>query len=146
MPALNDLDADELDAAAALAGRLKHDLGKYVAFGARWLDDAATAEQRKSALRDDLLQTRRGPDGTHDALAVWAPYRDALCDELGLAEEPLVQTLVHAMQSLASVIDDLRRDALPADRVDPSLALARQVSDACRDLHRRVRALENDRG
>ena len=58
--------------------RLKHDLGKYIAFQVRYLPPGASASERREALAADLLGTRRGPEGVRDAPSVWAEFRATL--------------------------------------------------------------------
>jgi len=78
------LDPVDHEALLELVARLKHDLGKYIAFQIRWVDDTAPVSERRRALEADLLETRRGPSGTVDAHAVWLEFRPAL-----YGEEPL---------------------------------------------------------
>lgn len=154
MSAFTDLDPEQLDAVGALAGRLKHDLGKYIAFGARWLGDDAPLAERTQALADDLLRTRRGPDGSSDALEVWEPYRARLVGErplvggqcVDLRDEPVVADIVQSMHALGPTVAGLRAGPLDRAAVDAGLALARRVSDACRALHRHLRELERTDG
>ena len=60
--------------------RIRHDLGKYVVLQQRWLPPGATDGERRAAVLADVLETRRSPRSTDDAVAVWA----------GLAEERAV--------------------------------------------------------
>lgn len=154
MPGLDDLDAHSREALAALAGRLKHDLGRYVAMQARWLGEEAGAAERRSALRDDLLATRRGPDGSADALQVWAPYAQALLGGAELAagivvdlgDDPDVHRIVDGMARVADAIAGLRDDTLDDEGVAHGLAASTAVAEACRDLHRRAREASTPHG
>ena len=156
MSALADLTDDRADALRALTARLKHDLGKYIAFGARWLPDDAPLAERRDALRSDLVGTRRGPDGVQDALAVWEPYALALTGQaplpdgpaLDLSDDPDVVRLIADMAALAELVPALRDDpdSVGAVAVDDGLTLTRRVSRSCRDLHRRVLEAFPDHG
>lgn len=68
---LSEKGPDQRETMAAL----RHDLGKYVCFEARWLGEDAGAEALRDALRADLLRTRRGPTGEEPAAAIWARLR-----------------------------------------------------------------------
>jgi hypothetical protein len=58
--------------------RAKHDLGKYVAFQLRWLGPDCTDVDLLEALRADVLQTRRGPNGVETAMSIWSRLRPDL--------------------------------------------------------------------
>jgi hypothetical protein len=154
MPSLDVLDPETRTALASLAGRLKHDLGRYVAMQARWLAPDADADTRRTALRDDLLATRRGPEGSVDALGVWTPYRDALLGRSELAagvtvdlgHDPDVRRIVSGMATLGEIIAALRGGTLDDNGVDLGLAASTAVAEACRDLHRRAREKSDDHG
>lgn len=120
------------------AARIKHDLGKYVAFQARWLDEGADPEDLREALAADLLATRRGPEGSVDVLTVWAGFRAPLVGEALLedthhidlsASEPF-RTLDAAVSALAPAVDALRAD----EEIDlaRTRAAALAVAEACK--------------
>ena len=121
------------------AARLKHDLGKYVSFQARWLPDSASVEMVAEAVRADLLSTRRGPAGEQDALEVWQGFRPVLVGEqhidgqlVDLSDAPAFRHLDEAMQRLAEHVHALKLDGhvdLVGARRD---ALA--VADSCKAL------------
>ena len=67
--------SQELVEAAAAA---KHDLGKYVAFQARWLAPDASDADRLEALQADVLHTRRSAEGSEDAPSLWRRLRPGL--------------------------------------------------------------------
>lgn len=56
------------------AGRLRHDLGKYVRFSAATERETST-EALRERLRADLLATRSGPSGTVTAVEVFDAWR-----------------------------------------------------------------------
>jgi len=146
---LDDLPANQVDAVEALLGRLKHDLGKYVSLQARWLAPDATVAERREALATDVLQTRRGPDGTTTAHQVWAPFRAVLFGEedlvpgvpIDLSADPDVARIAQAMTALQPTVVALRSGELSDAAVEPALGHCHDVAAACRDLVRRVRAL-----
>lgn len=148
MPALDDLPPRSLAAAAELTARLKHDLGKYVSFGARWLPPDADLEARTQALGDDLLRTRRGPQGEQDAIEVWTPYLAQLIGEaLDLADDADVVRIIAGMNRLEPLVAQLRAgQSIPEAEVDAGLATCREVSNACRELHRRAQEASRNHG
>lgn len=126
--------------------RLKHDLGKYVAFQQRWLGPDAGPESRRAALEADLLHTRRGPDGSVDALTVWADARPALVGqaELGgatidLSHDPDIARLDGAMRAIAPLVEALRAGRATDVALARGSALALEVSETCRRLVERTR-------
>jgi hypothetical protein len=142
--------ATELDAATrtdlvAHLARVRHDLGRYVALQQRWLGDDATAEARAEALAADLLATRRGPEGTTDAVTVWADLRPPLVGEAPLPGGAMVdltgdadlERLDAAMRDVARAIEGLR--AADASVVERGAAAAVEVAAACDALWRRWR-------
>ena len=127
--------------------RIKHDLGKYVAFQVRWLPEEAGHEERLQALRADLLATRRGPDGELDASALWRQLRPALVGEEELAAglrvdlrgHPDLERLDGAMAMVDGVLDRLRAGQQDEELVERGIAAARSVAEAVRALHQSLR-------
>jgi hypothetical protein len=115
-----------LDAAA----RARHDLGKYIAFQVRWLAPDASADDLRAALRADLLETHRGPDGVADAVTVWRRLRG----ELEPAGIEAIDARMDEIAALASRLDELDAAGL---RRAADLALA--VGDELKALYLRVR-------
>lgn len=115
-----------LDAAA----RARHDLGKYVAFQARWLGPDASADALRDALREDLLRTRKGPTGVLDARALWRELR-----------EPLASAGVERIDALMAELAGRaeRLDALDGAALADTARLAVEVAEELRALHNRVR-------
>jgi len=127
--------------------RLKHDLGKYVRFQSRWLPEDADLQTRREALAADLLHTRRGPDGSVDAIAVWAEFAPGLSggSEVGgcrfdLRDDPDVEAIFKGMQALGPVIEGLRGAQVDAVLVAEGERAAKSVAEAIRALVDRVRA------
>lgn len=116
--------------------RLRHDLGRYVSLQVRWLGDDPDPDALREALAADLLQTRRGPSGAVDALAVWGELRPALAE---LAGDPDFARIEVGMAGVARAIDGLRAGDLDRDGVRRGAAAAAEVADACRALWARAR-------
>lgn len=114
-----------LDAARAV----RHDLGKYVCFEARWLGEDAPPAELRAALEADLGHTRRGPAGDEDCTVVWARLRPEVV-ALGVQEiDTLVAELGTALSRLAGMdVGELRHLA----------QRARELSEACRRLTERA--------
>lgn len=113
---------------AEAASRARHDLGKYVCFQVRWLPEDADDDALRGALRDDLLRTRRGPQGEEGAAQVWAGFRAELKDAPGFL-------------AIDGAVDELARRALTLDQqsrtdLETTAALARRLADLLRDLAR----------
>ena len=147
---LDQLDAPTLTALSEHVARIKHDLGKYVAFQIRWLGPDAAFEERRDALAADLLATKRGPEGEIDAAALWAHFRPALVGQeaLGgdtradLSGDPSVRAIDEAMATVAEVAAALREGRANEEDVHRGSEAALAVADACRELQRRVRERE----
>lgn len=116
----------------AAAKRAKHDLGKYVAFEARWLPPEASDAELLEALRADLLQTRRGPDGSEGAAAIWARLRPTLPD---CAEVQAVDAHVIEITENESA---LRRGEIQRAQLDALAAAARDIAAQLAALARRL--------
>ena len=142
MPSIDRLRTDHALALLGVIGRIKHDLGKYIALQQRWVGEQASVCDRRAAAQADLLSTRRGPNGRQDAATVWAGFEAALAAE-GLpdvSDDEDIAEIRAAMSVIADVIDALRSGT----DGEIELALARRealrVSHACRSLARRVRS------
>jgi hypothetical protein len=128
-------DPRALRAAADQIADLVHDLGKYVHLSVRMLPPDADLATRWQALREDLLQTRRGPSGAQPAAAVYAERRAALPAALdGL---PALVALDAHMQVIRDEAELLRRPPGPA-----SEALAARLGEAARGVQAACRALQ----
>lgn len=127
--------------------RLRHDLGKYVSLQVRWLGEGAPADELARALAADLLETRRGPNGTLDAHTVWGEFRPALVGEqaldggvrVDLSEDRDFAALDRAMDEVARVSAALRAGGADEATVASGVAAAGTVSGLCRRLWTRVR-------
>ncbi len=122
--------------------RLKHDLGKYVAFQIRWLPEDAPLAERRRALESDLLATRRGPDGEVDAVTLWRSLRPALVGQAELApgvrvdlsDHPALVRLEASMAAVAEVVSELRTGPPDEALVDRGQAAALEVAAAVKQL------------
>jgi len=147
MDALDHLDPAARAGLAEHVSRLKHDLGKYVAFQIRWLPPDASLEDRRGALAADLLCTRRGPDGEQDATSLWRAFRAGLVgeQELGpgvrvdLSDDAAVRRIDAAMTEIDAVSALLRAGEADEGAVDRGMDAALRVAEAARDLFTRVR-------
>ncbi len=120
------------------AARAKHDLGKYVAFQARWLGDDASADQLLEALRQDVRATRRSDAETLAAPELWARLRAPLATELSSADLAPIDAAVARLAAAGPGLDagdlslsELRHVAEDARVVARELAvLTRRLRDA----------------
>lgn len=119
-------------ASAVHAAQIKHDLGKYIAFQIRWVDASAPLDERREALSADLLATRRGPEGTRDAVSVWAEIRGPV------AGEPESSEIDARMARIAALLPALADGSADEARVSEGFADALAVAELCRTMHRRL--------
>ena len=143
------LPSAERRAAHALLARLKHDLGKYVAFQQRWLGEDPDPAELLEALRADLLATRRGPEGETSAVEVWRAARPVLLGEravdgvtVDLRLDEDVAALSEAVAELEDWMPELRSEQPSARCLERCRALALNIADVCRRLERRARSQE----
>lgn len=107
------------------AETLRHDLGKYVCFEARWLDDSASEADLRAALANDLLRTRRTPSGELSAPQLYATLRPTLAGfDLGEVE----RCLAHIDAALPTL------DTAPRAELLTLAHHARALAEACRHL------------
>ena len=143
------LDSLEPVARAALGEhvtRVKHDLGKYVAFQVRALEPDAPFDLARDALIADVLATRRGPEGVRDAFSLWTELRPALVGDLPLStshrvdlrEEPGFVEVDAGMAVIGALLGPLGEGAATEEQVRRGVAAALAVAEGCRELHRRV--------
>ena len=122
--------------------RLKHDLGKYVAFRSRWLAEDSDVAEIRSALSADLCETHRGPDGSRSAAEIWDAQRPALepllREAFGL-DDPDWRVIVTGMSHIGQSTPHL--ETADATALEETRREAVSVSDAISRLHRRVRNL-----
>lgn len=127
------------------AALCKHDLGKYVALQTRWTAPDAPLDERRAAVLADLSQTRRGPDGNSDAVAVWAQLRPMLFGEaalldgstVDLRDDADVAAIDAAMCEIALLIPGL--SVADEREVARAIGCATAVAEACQRLYRRAR-------
>lgn len=125
--------------------RVRHDLGRYVAFAVRGLAPDAPLAERLDALRADLWSTRRSPQGVIDAPTLWAELRAPLVGAAPLPGGARVDlgdalgAVDAAMAEVAAACGAIRGDP-DAATVDRGIAAAYAASDAVRALVKRFRA------
>lgn len=144
MEGLDGATDEQVAAFAEHVARLKHDLGKYIAFRQNWLADEADEDALRQALVADLHHTRRGPAGSVDAQTVWREFRPPLLGEVALAGFRLssldarVEVVEAAMEALA-VLEPLEEADGPTLR--RAGGLAREVATEIRELARSSREM-----
>ena len=118
------------------AARAKHDLGKYVAFQARWLGDDAGADELLEALRADVLATRRSDAETLAAPELWGRLRRPLADALSADELAPIDA---AVARLAAAVPGLEAGSLSPTELRHVAQDARAVATELAALTRRLR-------
>jgi hypothetical protein len=114
--------------------RLRHDLGKYIAFEQRF-SGATGGDALRDALVADLLRTRRDPAGDVPATALWASLRPELA-----AHEPDAPELAEldaAMAVVARVAGALAAGVATDAALAEGRDAASAVADTCRRWWRR---------
>ena len=117
---------------AEAAGRLRHDLGRYIRFSAAETLEADTAVLRER-LRADVLATRRTASAAQSASEIFEQWRreEAAHFASGAPAETLARLsrTMDEVRRLSAEIDSLDRPGL--ERLD---ALTRDVARECRAL------------
>lgn len=106
---------------AEATARAKHDLGKYVAFQLRWLAPDCSDAELLEALQADVLNTRRGPDGSESAMSIW----NRLKPELAGAE---VQAVEDGVATLSAHAEGLAGGTLSRDQMEACAQAAREIA------------------
>ena len=118
---------------------LKHDLGKYVAWQSANLDDAAwtgpVGETLVSALRSDVLATKKGTDGDRSAWEVWDAHTEDLPRPLRSPELSRVEAAVRVLQAAGPVLRDADRVGIATHRAAIRAAQL-EIRAALSGLHR----------
>lgn len=125
--------SQELVEAAAAA---KHDLGKYVAFQARWLAPDASDADRLEALQADVLHTRRSAEGSEDAPSLWRRLRPGLA---ALEADADLVAVDQAISALTTHVPGLTAGTLAGEDLQHCATQARAVATHLAALHRRLR-------
>ena len=111
------------------AGRLRHDLGRYIRFSAPVTPEADTEALRERLARD-VLATRSGPDGVQPAVAIFDEW---LAEEGELFEPSAalrgLREAIEQVRDLSRRLPDLSRSDL--ERLDELTAV---IAEACRKL------------
>jgi hypothetical protein len=114
--------------------RLRHDLGKAIVRQVSWLGPNPDPTALREALAADLLATRRSPQGTVGAVALF----DRLLPRLeSLPRDEDWRRLDAAMQEIRAIVVVLEGGTATQDDVERGVRAARAVADACRALHRK---------
>ena len=125
------LSAESLELLCEELADLRHDLGKYITFEARFIGLDADTEALRQALRADILQTYKRGDHIESAWQLWERLRPAALSR----DDPDVLRIEAALGALKQLsIDDAERDALLS-----GAAQASAVAEACRALLSRAR-------
>ena len=125
---VDDLPLEELEDVVEDLADIRHDLGKYLTLGARFLGPEPGVADLREALKGDLLRTARRASGDETAWELWARLRPD-----GLDTDPDVQKIDEGIQALAMA--DLEGDRTV---LEAAAACAVEVSQATRNLHRRA--------
>jgi len=141
---VEDLPSSQRQVALALVNRLRHDLGKYVSFQARWVGPSASDQELADAVRADLVETRRGPAGVVSARQLWAEIRPALTGQGLLDGEGVDLSLDPAISEIDAALDQIAAlsEAWGAGEpvaVRQAAELARAIQGSCAAMLRRVR-------
>jgi len=124
------------DALVEVAAKAKHDLGKYIAFQCRWLPEDAGKEDWIQALRSDLVETRRGPDGSEGAVEIWARLKPSFAS---LGSDPDIHQIEGAMRRIEAGLPYLERGDLDVNALHTMAEDARCVATHLAALHRRLK-------
>lgn len=124
---LEDLPREALSDLVEDLADLRHDLGKYIIFETRFIEDRDDIDALRAALARDLLQTHERKGKPMTCWQVWERLRPP-----ELAKDPDVVAIERLLSALKAL--DLADDgALPRART-----LAADVAEATRRLYQRA--------
>ncbi len=112
---------------------LNHDLGKYICFESRFVDDTAPDAELRSALCTDVFETHRASDGVLSAWQVWQRLRPA-----ALMEREEVRAIERALSRLGEL--QLRENRGSREELVEARALCREVAANTRSLLKLARS------
>jgi len=128
---------------------MKHDLAKYLTLNQRWLATNPTVSELRLALRDDLLETRRGPNGSRDAWQVWQDFGPELLGERAyphgysdLSADEGVSRIDAGMRAVRRSLGDLANDALSEVQLLELAVVCGAVVEAVLDVAQRAQREE----
>lgn len=134
------------EALAQHVARVRHDLGKYIAFQARWLPAGAGIEELRAALEADLARTRSAAGAVESAPRIWDRLRPALVagalledgSRIDLSGDADLAEVDAGMAIVRATLPELATATAPA--LEETRAAALRVAEALQRLHARVRA------
>jgi len=106
---------------------LHHDLGKYICFESRFVEENASNVELRTALCTDVFETRRGPDGVLTAWQVWERLRPP-----ELADREEIRTIERSLLRLSEL--NLLDDNAPRSVLLEARALCQVVATNTRTL------------
>lgn len=106
---------------------LHHDLGKYICFESRFVEENATDSDLRTALCTDIFETRRGSDGVLTAWQVWERLRPP-----SLEDREEIRTIDRALVRLSEL--NLKDDSAPRSALLEARALCQAVAASTRSL------------
>ena len=111
---------------------VRHDIGRYICFELRFVEDRSNVAELRRALRSDVLCTRKNGEQVESCLELWLRLRPSRLD--GDPDFVIIDTAIHDIMSvdLDGTIQDLHR----------ACALAETIRDASRRLHARGTGME----
>ena len=106
---LEELGQEELEQMIPLLRAIKHDLGRYICFERRFVEDSEDMGELRRALRSDIRMTRRSGDESETCWDIWTRLRPHL-----LNDDPDILIIDRAIEDIMSIdldgpIDDLKR-------------------------------------
>jgi hypothetical protein len=128
---LDELDLAQVERLLPQLEDLRHDLGKYIQFEQRFLEEPVGESALRRALCADLLATRRGAQGSEAAWQVWERQRPAALDgdpDVARIDACMVQLLAFDPASSLDVLHEMA-------------GVSRVVAASTRDLLQRARDL-----
>ena len=130
---LEELNEHEVSEIGPLIGAIRHDLGRYICFEQRFLEDPESEQELRRALRSDLLRTRRSGTQVESCQALWSRLRPS-----GLDGDPDIHVIDRAIGDI--ILADLEG---PLEELLRCRALAMEVRHATQRLHARHMKIES---
>ena len=130
---LENLGQEELEQTIPLLHAIKHDLGRYICFERRFVEDSEDIGELRRALRSDIHKTRRSGDESETCWDIWNRLRPNV-----LNEDPDILVIDRAIEDIMSIdldghIDDLMRACELTESVRDS---SRQLLLRGTEIHR----------
>ena len=131
------------ETAAELTGRVKHDLGKYIAFESRWLPADCSEEDLLTALQSDILRTASGPAVVKSAFQIWNGLRASLVSAVGSDAVDPIQQLMNDLEQFLPLLEVSKAPPGCLDELQKVREIAKSIGAALSVLHKETKGRQS---